>query len=160
MFVGQSVDSRDSKAEYVMGVKTFAKESSDTAETICVTFTGQLSGTYKNSIVSVMADTAAVHTAKKSGVNAVNDFFQKTIGHDIHILECLFYVNEINLSHIITTFCEDDALKNLLHSIGKPKRNDVLTREKLDVAVTRMAVLYNCIKSKEWFNQQKTDRNK
>ena len=43
-----------------------------------------------------MADANAVNTGKKSDVNAkLNHIFQKIIGHDNHILKCLFHVNEM-----------------------------------------------------------------
>ena len=71
-----------------------------------------------------MADTTAVNTGKKSGVNArLENYFQEKVGHGIHTLECLFYVNEIYLSHVIQSLegitkrpssLEGDALMNLI----------------------------------------------
>ena len=42
-----------------------------------------------------MADTTAINTGKKSGVNKrLQDYIMENVGHDIHTLECLFHVNE------------------------------------------------------------------
>ena len=70
MFVGQTIDLSGSKAEYVMSVNTFAKESSVTGATIFVAITEQLTGSYITKIVSATADIIAVHTGRKSGVSA------------------------------------------------------------------------------------------
>ena len=50
-----------------MGVKSFPKTSSVTGEAIFATIVDQICGGYINKIVSVMADTTAVNTGKKSG---------------------------------------------------------------------------------------------
>ena len=50
-----------------------------------------------------MADITALNTGKKSGINTrLVKYFNKTIGNDIHTLECLFHVIEIYLIHLIS----------------------------------------------------------
>ena len=47
-------------------------------------------------VYSVMADTTAINTGKKSGVNKrLQDYIMENVGHDILTLKCLFHVNEI-----------------------------------------------------------------
>ena len=47
-------------------------------------------------VYSIMADTTAVNTGKKSSVNKrLEEYFKFNIGHQIHSLECLFHTNEI-----------------------------------------------------------------
>ena len=167
VFLGQGVGSNQTiKSEHVMGVKSFPKTSSVTGEAIFATIVDQICGGYINKIVSVMADTTAVNTGKKSGVNVrLEKYFQEKVGHGIHTLECLFHVNEIYLSHVIQSLegitkgpssLEGDALMNLIHNIGKPNMKDLLSRQRLDIRTTQIASLH--IKSKvEWFSQLKSD---
>ena len=54
-------------------------------------------------VYSVMADTTAINTGKKSGVNKrLQDYIMENVGHDIHTLECLFHVNEIYFTHVVS----------------------------------------------------------
>ena len=49
-----------------------------------------------------MADATAINTCKKSDVNKrLEQFFIHNMGRDIHVLECLFHVNEIDFNHIV-----------------------------------------------------------
>ena len=53
-------------------------------------------------VYSVMSDTPALNTGKISGVNKrLTDFHNCRHHRNIHLLECLFHVNEIYLTHII-----------------------------------------------------------
>ena len=50
-----------------------------------------------------MADTS-LNSGKKSVVNKrLVDLFNENVGHDIHVLECMFHVNEIYFSHVTST---------------------------------------------------------
>ena len=50
-----------------------------------------------------MADTTAINTGKKSGVNKrLQDYIMEKVGHDIYTLECLFHVNEIYFTHEVS----------------------------------------------------------
>ena len=104
VFLGQGIgcDQTIKPERHAMDVKSFPKTSSITGEAIFATIIYQICGGYINKIVSVMADTTAVNTGKKSGVNVrLENYFQEKVGHGIHTLECLFHVNEIYLSHVI-----------------------------------------------------------
>ena len=47
--------------------------------------------------------TTAINTGKKSGVNKrLQDYIMENVGHDIHTLECLFHVNEIHFTHVVS----------------------------------------------------------
>ena len=51
-------------------------------------------------VYAIIADTTAVNTGKKSGVNKrLEELFQSNIGHQIHSLECLFHTNEIYFTY-------------------------------------------------------------
>ena len=42
------------------------------------------------------ADTTSLDSGKKSGVSKrLVDLFNENLGHDIHVLECVFHANEI-----------------------------------------------------------------
>ena len=90
-------------------------------------------------------------------------FFNENVGHDIHVLECMFHVNEIYFSHVILTIEEktkgpgamqDGALLNCIKSINKPDINNILPRQSIPVLITNIASLP--LKSKvEGFSEQK-----
>ena len=48
----------------------------------------------------IMADTTAVNTGKKLGVNKrLEEYFESNVGHQIHSHECLFHTNEIYFTY-------------------------------------------------------------
>ena len=48
-----------------------------------------------------MADTTAVNTGKKLGVNKrLEEYLKSNIGYQIHSLECLFHTNEIYFTYV------------------------------------------------------------
>ena len=77
-----------------------------------------------------MADTTAVNTGKKSGVNKrLEEYFESNIGHQIHSLECLFHTNEIYFAYAKNFLegkakgpnaYEDGALNNKIKKYHKP----------------------------------------
>ena len=90
-------------------------------------------------------------------------FFNENVGHDIHVLECMFHVNEIYFSHVILHIEErtkgpaamqDGALRNCIKSINKPDINNILPRQSIPAPTTNIASLQ--LKAKvEGFSEQK-----
>ena len=52
--------------------------------------------------LSVVADTTSVNTGSEQGVNTrLQTFFSNQFGINIHVLECLFHINELLLTHVL-----------------------------------------------------------
>ena len=103
VFLGQFVGDKLERCESIMLVKSFPNSISVTAKVIFDTITEEISIQCLQNVYSIMADTTAANTGKKSGVNTrLVQYFKETIGHDVHTLECLFHVNEIYLTHVIS----------------------------------------------------------
>ena len=78
-----------------------------------------------------MADTTAINTGKKSGVNKrLQDYIMENVRRDIHTLKCLFHVNEIYFTHVMSLvegrkkgpgMMQEGALFNKIKSIPKPE---------------------------------------
>ena len=91
-----------------------------------------------------MADTTALNTENFSGVNQLlTEYFNE--GIDIHTLECLFHINEIYLTHVISMTegkrkgpgsLESGALLNNIPSIEKPRIENLVPREQCDPRYT------------------------
>ena len=93
VFLGQFLQA-DYKKESVIAVKSFPCGTSVTSEVLFNTITTEACEKLLAKVYSVMADTTAINTGKKSGVNkCLQDFIMENVGHDIHTLECLFHVN-------------------------------------------------------------------
>ena len=97
-----------------------------------------------------MADTTALNTGKKSGVNFRLLKYFNELGHDIDTLECMFHTNEIYLSHVISYVdgqkkgpgaMQDGVLLNLI-ALDKPSREKLTPANQLDVPVTRIAAVH------------------
>ena len=136
VFLGQFVDDKLEPCESVMHVKSIPKTISVTAGVIFNTITEEISNQCLQNVYSVVADTAALNTGKKFGVNTrLAEYFNNTIGHDSHTLECLFHVNEIYLTHVISMvegkkkvpgLMEDGALLNNISAIQKPTAENLV----------------------------------
>ena len=164
VFLGQFVGEKLERCESIMFVKSFPNSISVTAKVIFDTITEEISIQCLQNVYSIMADTTAVNTGKKSGVNTrLVQYFKETIGHDVHTLECLFHVNEIYLTHVISMvdgrkkgpgMMEDGSLLNNISAIQKPDIQDLVPRTQLNVQVTNIAAVH--LKAKlEWFSDQK-----
>ena len=152
-------------------VKSFPSGTSVTSEVLFNTITTEACEKLLAKVYSVMADTTVVNTGKKSGVNkCLQDYIMENVGHDIHTLECLFHVNEIYFTHVVSLvegrkkgpgMMQEGALFNKIKSIPKPEPTTEIVRENLSkVSITGIALL--CfgkplyLKSKvEWFAEQK-----
>ena len=168
IFLGQLYSDADKKMhESVFAVKSFLKEMSVTAETVFNTITREVCSFQLSHIYSVMADTTALNTGKKSGVNARPlKYLNNELGqHDIHTLECMFHTNEIYLSHVISYVdgqkkgpeaMQDGALLNLI-ALDKPSREKLTLANQLDVLVTRIAAVH-LRATLEWFSQKKSSK--
>ena len=88
----------------------------------------------------------------------------ENVGHDIHTLECLFHINEIYFTHVVSLvegrkkgpgMMQEEALFNKIKSIPKPEPTTENVRENLStVSITGIALLH--LKSKvKWFAEQK-----
>ena len=104
-----------------------------------------------------MTDTTAINTGKKSGVNKrLQDYIMENVGHDIHTLECLFHVNEIYFTHVMSLvegrkkgprMMQEGALFYKIKSIPKPEPTTEIIRENLlKVSIPGIALLH--LKSK------------
>ena len=165
IFVGQFIDAKNTKMDEIVAVKSFSKEISVTAGTLFTTITDVCGGCLPV-IYSVMSDTTALNTGRSSGVNKrLQDHMKSTIGHGIHELECMFHVNEVYLTHVITAVegekkgpgaMQGGALLNKLKKIEKPCIENLVPADQLQVPVSRMAALH--LKAKlEWFSRQKSE---
>ena len=134
VFLGQFVGDKLERCESIMLVKSFPNSISVTAKVIFDTITEEISIQCLQNVYSIMADTTAVNTGKKSGVNTrLVQYFKETIGHDVHTLECLFHVNEIYLTHVISMvdgrkkgpgMMEDGSLLNSKTGHPRPSSSD------------------------------------
>ena len=113
-----------------------------------------------------MADTTAVSTGKKSGVNKrLEGYFESNIGQQIHSLECLFHTNEIYFTYAKNFLegkakgpnaYEDGALINEIKRISQPRPEDMKTRQECEVSATSIAS--NHLKTKiVWFSDHKDE---
>ena len=146
-------------------IKSFPSGTSVTSEVLFNTITTEACEKLQAEVYSVVADTTAINTGKKSGVNKrLQDHIMENLGHDIHTLECLFYVNEIYFTHGVSLvegrkkgpgMMQEGALFNKIKSITKPEPTTEIVRENLSkVSITGIALLH--LKSKvEWFAEQK-----
>ena len=144
--------------------EVFSKFHISHCKVIFDTITEEINIQCLQNVYSIMADTTAVNTGKKSGVNTrLVQYFKETIGHDVHTFECLFHVNEIYLTHVISMvdgrkkgpgMMEDGSLLNNISAIQKPDIQDLVPRTQLNVQVTNIAAVH--LKAKlEWFSDQK-----
>ena len=81
---------------------SFEKTDSANADAVYSTIINMLDSNQLEKMLSVMADTTSLNTGKESGINnRLSVYFKQSVGHDIHLLECQFYINEILLNHVI-----------------------------------------------------------
>ena len=163
VFLGQ-FNKGQIRSEQVIAVKSFISRTSVTREVLFKAIV-ENSGDLLRNIYSVMADTTAVNTGKKSGVNKrLEQYFIENMGRDIHVLECLFHVNEIYFNHMIQEVegknkgpgaLEEGSLRNKINSLGKPDSTQLVSRNELPlVPITAMAKTH--LKANlEWFLEQK-----
>jgi len=165
VFLGQCVDASNAKKEAVIGVKSYPPGKSVTSDVLFKTITQECCEALLPKIYSVMADTTAVNTGKKSGVNKrITDLFDENVDHNVHVLECLFH--EIYFSHVVSFVegrkkgpgvLQDGALLNEIKKLTKKEVSDIPSRDTiLEVPITGLAKLH--LKAKlEWFAELKKD---
>ena len=164
VYIGQYYDPDQHFSERIMAVKSFPAGVSVTAQTVFNAIVNEVCGPCISNVFSIMADTTSLNNGKKSGVNKrLVDFFNENVGHDIHVLECMFHVNEIYFLHVIAIIegktkgpgaMQDGALLNCIKSINKPDINNILPRHSIPVPITNIASLQ--LKAKvQWFSEQK-----
>ena len=103
VFVGQFVNAQLDPRDTAMLLRSIPKTISVTAEVIFNTITEQISNETFQNVHSVVTDTTALNTGKNFGINIrLEKYFITNIGHDIHTLECMFHLNEIYLTHVIS----------------------------------------------------------
>ena len=108
VFIGQYYDPHQHCSERIMAVKSFPAGVSVTAQTVFNAIVNEVCGPCINNAFSIMVDTTSLNSGKKSGVNKrIVDLFNENVGHDIYVLECMFYANEIYFSHVISTIEEN-----------------------------------------------------
>ena len=158
VFLGQFSENGE-KMEKVIAIKTFEEGTSVTSEAIFLEATKQC-GHVLDKVYSLMSDTTALNTGRKSGVNKrLADFCKQHYGHGLHTLECLFHVNEIYLTHVISKIegkkkgpgsMQEGALMKYFSEIKKPDMARAVARSELNIPVSKMAALH--LQSKmEWF---------
>ena len=160
VFIGQCFDKRK------VQVNSFQKETSVTSAAVFNSIIETIDKPLLSRVYSIMADTTAVNTGKKSGVNKrLEEYFQSNIGHQIHSLKYLFYTNEIYFTYA-KIFLEgkakspnaydDGALINQLKKIPQPRPEDMKTRQECEISVTSIAS--NHLKTKIlWFSDHKDE---
>ena len=101
VFISQCFDQE--KVSTPLQVKSFQKEKSVTSAAVFNSIIKTIDKPLLSRVYSIMADTTAVNTGKKSGVNKrLEEYFKSNIGHQIHSLECLFYTNKIYFTYCIS----------------------------------------------------------
>ena len=138
-------------------MKSFPAGVSVTAQTVFNVTVNKVCGPCINNVFSIMADTTSLNSVKKSGVNKrLVDLFNENVGRDIHVLECMFHVNEIYFSHVISTIegktkgpgaMQDGALFNCIKSINKTDINIILLRQ--EYSSTDYQYYFSAAKSKQ-----------
>ena len=147
MFIGQCFDQE--KVSTPLPVKSFQKETSVTSAAVFNSIIEAIDKPLLSRVYSIMADTTAVNTGKKSSVNKrLEEYFKSIIGHQIHSLECLFHTNKIYFTHA-KNFLEGKAkgpnaykagaLINKSQKIPQPKPEDMKTRQECEISVTSIA---------------------
>ena len=136
VFIGQCFDQE--KVSTPLQVKSFQKETSVTSAAVFNSIIETIDKPLLSRVYSIMADTTAVNTGKKSGVNErLEECFKSNIGHQIHSLECLFHTNEIYCTYAKNFLegkakgpnaDEDGALINKIKKIPQPRPEDMKTR--------------------------------
>ena len=136
MFIGQCFDQE--KVSTPLQVKSFQKETSVTSAAVFNSIIETIDKPLLSRVYSIMADTTAVNTGKKSGVyERLEEYFKSNIGHQIHSLECLFHTNEIYFTYAKNFLedkakgpnaDEDGALINKIKKIPQPRLEDMKTR--------------------------------
>ena len=102
VFLGQFLQA-DCKKESVIAAKSFPSGTSVTSEVLFNTISTEACEKLLAKVYAVMADTTAINTGKRSGVNKrLQDYIMENVEHDIHTLECLFHVNEIYFPHVVS----------------------------------------------------------
>ena len=90
VFISQCFDQE--KVSTLLQVKSFQKETSVTSAAVFNSIIETIDKPLLSRVHSIMTDTTAANTGKKSGVNKrLEEFFKSNIGHQIHFLECLFH---------------------------------------------------------------------
>ena len=127
------------KVSTPLQVKSFQKETSVTSAAVFNSIIETIDKPLLSRLYSIMADTTAVNTGKKSGVNKrLDDYFKSNIGHQIHSLECLFHTNKIYFTYAKNFLegkakgpnaYEDGALINEIKKIPQPRPEDMKTRQ-------------------------------
>ena len=98
VFIGQCFDQE--KVSTPLQVKSFQKETSVTSAVVFNSIIETIDKPLLSRVYSIMADTTAVNTGKKSGVNKrLEEYFKSNIGHQIHSLKYLFHINEIYFTY-------------------------------------------------------------
>ena len=155
------------RSEQVIAVKSFISGTSVTSDVLFNAIIDNCGDLLQN-VYSVMADTTAINTGKKSGVNKrLEQYFTQHMGRDIHVLECLFHVNEIYFNHMIKAIegkkkgpgaLEEGSLRNRINNLGKPDSTHVISRNELPfVSITTIAKTH--LKANlEWFLDQKKNK--
>ena len=128
--------SENGEMEKVIAIKTFEE---GTSEAIFSEATKQC-GHVLDQVYSLMSDATTLNCGKKSEIN--KRFCKQHYGHGIHTLECLFHVNEIYFTHLISKiegkkkgmgFMQEGALMKYLSAIRKPDMARAVAQSELNI---------------------------
>ena len=164
VFIGQCFDQE--KVSTPLQVKSFQKETSVTSAAVFNSIIKTFDKPLLSRVYSIMADTNAVNTGKKSCVNKrLEEYFKSNIGHQIHSLECLSHTNKINFTYAKnflegkakgSNAYEDGALINKIKKILQLRPEDMKTRQECEISVTSIAS--NHLKTKIlWLSDHKDE---
>ena len=99
VFIGQYPNINAEKITKVtspVSVKSFTKDISVPAEAVFKAIVKNIVRPLLDRVYSIMADTTALNTGKKIGVNErLQEYFKSDIGHEVHTIEHLFHVSEV-----------------------------------------------------------------
>ena len=137
---------------------SFEKTDSVNAEAVYSTIIEMLGSNQLEKMQSALADTTSLNTGKANGINnRLSVYFRERVGHDIHLLECQFHINEIMMNHVIKHVdgkptapnrMEADSVYNLIKQCNPTKS----TSHNLSSTVWVTPRAMNCLKSSlSWF---------
>jgi len=157
----------DKKSERVIKVKSFPRKISVNSEVLFNAIVESCGDLLKN-VYSVMADTTALNTGKKSGVNKrLEQYFEDNFERGVPVLECLFHVNEIYFKHVIEEIegkskgpgvMQEGSLRNRINDLVIMDSMHPILRSELPVVPITAMVKVQLKAKLEWFIQQKRSK--
>ena len=163
VFLGQFVN-EENKLKTLLLLKTLGRKIYDFSNYLYCCNRKNIWGALSK-IYSVMSDTTALNTGKKSGINKHFDVFYRNHHYrGAYSLKCLLHVNKIYFTHVIAKVkgktkrpiaVQDGAMIMHFKDIQKPDLNKIIGREILKVSISKIAALHLIEKAESQMEQQR-----